>query len=137
MLKKVTSHTKLLPACLSALIVLFSFGFVYTNPINSSKTNSSFIKLESLKKMNTGTAFFAEKKSRSSFPEELLVTIEEQDEDTDDDNNNEALVLTWILYGHNYSSQLALSVRNYSTDCPQPLSVALYILFHSWKNFIN
>ena len=137
MLRKITPYTKLLPSHLTALIVLFSLCFVYSGSATLTKNTSSFTKFDSLKEYSTSTTFISQKKCKSSLPEELPVTIEEQEENTDDDKNNDALTIGWNHYGQNHIPELSTTVYiHHLTDCPQPLPVPLYILFHSWKNFI-
>lgn len=137
MLKKITPHTKFLPTYLTALFVLFSLGFAYPGNADFQKVRASFSKIESLKKLSTDATLISEKKNTSSLPEEFPLTIEEQEEDTDDDKYDDALILGWIPYGHNPTEQLSTAVYDNFTDCSQPPTVPLYILFHSWKSFIS
>jgi hypothetical protein len=138
MLRKIAPYTKLLPAYLSALILLFSLAYIYTGQTNLSKNTRSLLKPESQKGSDINNSFFTEKKGKSALPQELPLTIEEQEEDTDDDKNDEAITLGWNSNGQKYIPQLSTIVYfNNFTDCPQPLSIPLYILFHSWKNFLN
>lgn len=137
MFGKITPYTKLLPSYLAALIVLLSLGFVNTGNTSPAKTTDSLIQPESLKNYSTSTPFFTQKKSTSSLPEELPVTIQEQEEYPDDDKNDDVITPGCNHKGQKYIPQRSTSIHLHNfTDSPQPSSIPLYILFHSWKGFI-
>ena len=135
MLKKIASYYKLLPAYMAVFILLLCSSFTYISNVNFN--NSDVPKNNYQQQFHIDKKVVQQKKSDSTTPTNSFVLIEEQEEDTNDDNKDEALLLGWISTAHKYTQQASSLVYTYSfKNCPQPISVPLYVLFHSWKSFI-
>lgn len=135
MLKKVASYYKSLPTYLAVLTLLLCASFTFSGNTNFNSSNAP--KNNYQEQFHFDKKVVQQKKSDSTTPTNSIVLIEEQKEDTNDDNKNEALLLAWISTAHKYTQQASSLVYTYSfKNCPQPISVPLYVLFHSWKNFI-
>ncbi|MGB3948488.1 MAG: hypothetical protein WBM13_10920 [Bacteroidia bacterium] len=135
MLKKIVAYYKFLPRYLAVLMLLLCAGFTYSGTINFNSPNAP--KNNYQEQFHFDKKVVQQKKSDSTTPTNSIVLIEEQEEDTNDDNKNEALLLAWISTAYKYTQQASSLVYTYSfKNCPQPISVPLYVLFHSWKNFI-
>lgn len=138
MQKRIISCIKFLPACITAFTLLFSLGFSHIDNTHAATSLTSRFSDISVK-YNPDAVSLHEKDNNPYLPDELLTRIEEQEENTNDDNNDETTLLTdFIQNKYKYTPYVSSDIYyNNNSNNPEQLAVPLYILFHSWKNFIS
>jgi len=117
----------------TSLIFLIVSG-TYANSIIELKNNSNFSsKIFSLNSPSTNLLLLKVSEYKGDLPQSAQITpIENNDENNDDDSDDYARFC--------YLSHSLIERLNSSTICfentDSPRAVPLYILFHSWKNFL-
>jgi len=121
------------------LIVLIVSG-TFANSIIELKNNSNFSsKLFSLKAPNTNLLLLKVSESKGDLPQTPQNTPfenknENNDDNSDDDSDDDA---RFCYIFHSLIERLNSSTISFeNTDSPRAVFVPLYILFHSWKNFL-
>ncbi len=138
--KKPVFYLSYLPVYITVLVLFFFIGQNFTGVANSpNDSNTKFSKTAFLKNSVSKKLFFSEKKSGSTLPEEPPIIIEEQEDDdsNDDKNNNGVIIPDWAHYGQKLIQPITTSVNPLiCNNGPRLLSVPLYILFHSQKDYL-
>jgi hypothetical protein len=137
--KKSVFYINYLSVYITVLTLFFFFGQSLINSAQSANaTNTKFSKTVVSINFISPKSFFCERKTDSTVPEESPILIEEQEDDSNDDKNNSCVLLTdWTHYAQKRMPPVASPVNFLiCNNRPQFLSVPLYILFRSLKDYL-